>query len=172
MKHRSTWWKTLIGVILTLIMLFPVYWMINISFTERSAIRSGDLYPKAFTLENFQRVFADQMPYLGTSLIIALSCVLFTLIIALPASYAIAILRLGGAKTVNFLLVVAQMIPAVVMALGFYQIFNEIGLLDTIPGLILADSTVAVPFAVMLLTSFMAGMPASLIEAARNRRCL
>lgn len=120
MKHRSTWWKTLIGVILTLVMLFPVYWMINIAFTERSSIRSGDLYPKAFTLENFQRVFADQMPYLGTSLVIALSCVLVTLLIALPASYAIAILRLGGAKTVNFLLVVAQMIPAVVMALGFY----------------------------------------------------
>ena len=92
---------------------------------------------------------------------------LVTLLIALPASYAIAILRLGGAKTVNFLLVVAQMIPAVVMALGFYQIFNEIGLLDTIPGLILADSTVAVPFAVMLLTSFMSGMPVSLIEAAK-----
>ena len=121
MKHRSTWWKTLIGVILTLVMLFPVYWMINIAFTERSSIRSGDLYPKAFTLENFQRVFADQMPYLGTSLVIALSCVLVTLLIALPASYAIAILRLGGAKTVNFLLVVAQMIPAVVMALGFYR---------------------------------------------------
>lgn len=167
MKHRSTWWKTLIGVILTLVMLFPVYWMINIAFTERSSIRSGDLYPKAFTLENFQRVFADQMPYLGTSLVIALSCVLVTLLIALPASYAFAILRLGGAKTVNFLLVVAQMIPAVVMALGFYQIFNEIGLLDTIPGLILADSTVAVPFAVMLLTSFMSGMPVSLIEAAK-----
>lgn len=167
MKHRSTWWKTLIGVILTLVMLFPVYWMINIAFTERSSIRSGDLYPKAFTLENFQRVFADQMPYLGISLVIALSCVLVTLLIALPASYAIAILRLGGAKTVNFLLVVAQMIPAVVMALGFYQIFNEIGLLDTIPGLILADSTVAVPFAVMLLTSFMSGMPVSLIEAAK-----
>ncbi|MBW3083508.1 carbohydrate ABC transporter permease [Bifidobacterium phasiani] len=167
MAHRSTWWKTLIGVVLTLIMLFPVYWMVNIAFTERSAIRSGDLYPKAFTLENFQRVFTDQMPYLGTSLVVALSCVLVTLVIALPAAYAIAILRLGGARTVNFLLVVAQMIPAVVMALGFYQIFTALGLLDTIPGLILADSTIAVPFAVMLLTSFMSGMPSSLIEAAR-----
>lgn len=167
MQHRSTWWKTLIGVILTLIMLFPVYWMINIAFTDRSAIRSGDLWPKAFTLENFQRVLHDQLPYLGTSLVIAICCVLLTLLIALPAAYAIAILGLGGARTTNFLLVVAQMIPAVVMALGFYQIFDKIGLLNTVPGLVLADSTVAVPFAVMLLTSFMAGMPRSLIEAAQ-----
>lgn len=167
MKHRPTWWKTLIGVILTLIMLFPVYWMINISFTQRRSIRSGALYPKDFTVDNYAAVFHDQMPYLGTSLVIALCCVLLTLVIALPASYALAILHLGGAKTTNFLLVVAQMIPAVVMALGFYQIFDKVGLLDTIPGLVLADSTVAVPFAVMLLTSFMSGMPRSLIEAAQ-----
>ena len=51
-------------------------------------------------------------------------------------------------------------------ALGFYQIFDKIGLLNTVFGLVLADSTVAVPFAVMLLTSFMSGMPRSLIEAA------
>lgn len=167
MKHRSTWWKTLIGIILTLIMLFPVYWMINISFTKRSAIRSGDLYPKAFTTENFQRVFADQMPYIGTSLVIALSCVVLTLLIALPAAYSIAILHFGGIRSINFILVAAQMVPAVVMALAFYQIFNSIGLLDTVWGLILADSTIAVPFAVMLLTSFMQGLPISLIEAAR-----
>ena len=167
MQHRSTWWKTLIGVILTLIMLFPVYWMINIAFTDRSAIRSGSLWPKAFTLENFRRVLHDQLPYLGTSLVIAICCVLLTLLIALPAAYAIAILGLGGARTTNFLLVVAQMIPAVVMALGFYQIFDKIGLLNTVLGLVLADSTVAVPFAVMLLTSFMAGMHRSLIEAAQ-----
>ena len=73
MQHRSTWWKTLIGVILTLIMLFPVYWMINISFTQRSAIRSGDLWPKTFTFDNYQRVFQDQLPYLGTSLVLLLA---------------------------------------------------------------------------------------------------
>lgn len=169
MTHRPTWHKTLIGVVLTLIMLFPVYWMINISFTERRSIRSGSLWPRDFTLDHYAAVFRDQMPYLATSLVIALCCVIVTLAIALPASYAIAILRFGGRLRggVNFLLIVAQMIPAVVMALGFYQIFDRVGLLNTIPGLVLADSTVAVPFAVMLLSSFMAGMPRSLIEAAR-----
>ena len=67
----------------------------------------------------------------------------------------------------NFLLIVAQMIPAVVMSLGFYQIYNDIGLLDSIPGLIVADSTLSVPFAVILMTGFMSGMPRSLVEAAQ-----
>ena len=166
MTHRSTWWKTALGIILTLIMMFPVYWMINISFTGKASIRSGDLWHKDFTFDNYARVIADQMPYLGTSILVAVCCVILTLVIALPAAYALALLRCPGSGALSFLLIVAQMIPAVVMSLGFYEIYNNIGLLDTLPGLILADSTIAVPFAVMLLTSFMAGIPRSLLEAA------
>ncbi|MCI1935900.1 MAG: carbohydrate ABC transporter permease [Bifidobacteriaceae bacterium] len=167
MKRRSTWWKTLIALVLTLIMLFPMYWMINISLTKRQSIRSGDLFPKDFTLENYQAAFGTELPYLGTSLIVALCCVILTLVIALPSSYALGMLNLRGRKSLNFALIVAQMIPAVVMALGFYQIYNQLGLLDSIWGLILADSTIAVPFAVMLLSSFMRSLPMSLVEAAK-----
>ncbi|MFR2314157.1 MAG: carbohydrate ABC transporter permease [Bifidobacterium sp.] len=77
------------------------------------------------------------------------------LAIALPSSYAIVFLEFKGSKSMNFLLIVAQMIPAVVMSLGFYQIYDDIGLLDSIPGLIVADSTLSVPFAVILMTGFM-----------------
>lgn len=167
MKHRSTWYKTLIGIVLTAIMLFPVYWMVNISFTQRRSIRSGSFYPKDFTLDNYVSAFHGEMGYLAMSLFISVCCVLLTLAIALPASYGIAFLHGAGNKTMNFVLVLVQMIPAVVMALGFYQIYDKIGILDTVWGLILADTTVAVPFAVMLETSFMAGIPRSLIEAAK-----
>ena len=122
-------------------MLFPVYWMINISFTQRRSIRSGDLFPKDFTLDNYASALSSQLPYLGTSLLVAIGCVILTLAIALPSSYAIVFLEFKGSKSMNFLLIVAQMIPAVVMSLGFYQIYDDIGLLDSIPGLIVADST-------------------------------
>jgi multiple sugar transport system permease protein len=59
------------------------------------------------------------------------------------------------------------MIPAVVVALGFYQVYTDLGILDTVPGLIIADSTLAVPFGVMLLSSFMAGIPRELLQAAQ-----
>ena len=58
------------------------------------------------------------------------------------------------------------MIPAVVMSLGFYSIYSDLGILDTIPGLILADSTIAVPFGVMLFAAFMSGIPRELLQAA------
>lgn len=53
------------------------------------------------------------------------------------------------------------------MAMGFYLIFDAWGLLDTIPGLILADSTLAVPFGVLIFTAFMSGIPDELISAAK-----
>jgi multiple sugar transport system permease protein len=67
----------------------------------------------------------------------------------------------------SFALIVAQMVPAIVMSLGFYQIYSRLDILDTVPGLILADSTIAVPFAVMLFTAFMAGIPNELLQAAQ-----
>jgi multiple sugar transport system permease protein len=163
--HR-TWWKTTIGVILTAIMLFPVYWMVNVSLTKREAIRDGDLIPEAFTLEHYRVVLNDQLPYLLTSLVVGLGTVILTLAISAPAGFAISRLFQRVNRTLAFILIVAQMIPAVVMSLGFYSIYSDLGILDTIPGLILADSTIAVPFGVMLFAAFMSGIPRELLQAA------
>ena len=58
-------------------------------------------------------------------------------------------------------------IPAVVMSMGFYVIYLKAGMLNTVWGLIVADSTVAVPFGVLLFTAFMSGIPNELMQAAR-----
>lgn len=159
--------KTLLGLFFTGLMLFPLYWMLNVSFTDRSAIRDGELYPRSFTFEHYQVVIEDQLPHLRTSLVVGLGTVVLTLLIAAPAGYALSKLFVPGRRVVNFLLIVAQMIPAVVMALGFYSVYSDLGVLNTVPGLILADSTIAVPFGVMLFSAFMSGIPRSILEAAQ-----
>jgi multiple sugar transport system permease protein len=112
-------------------------------------------------------VLHDQLPYLGTSLLVGIGTVVVTLLISAPAAFALSKLFVPGRRTLNFLLIVAQMVPAVVMALGFYTIYTNLGILDTVPGLILADSTIAVPFGVMLFAAFMAGIPRELMQAAQ-----
>jgi multiple sugar transport system permease protein len=164
---RRAPWKTPVAVILTAVMLFPIYWMLNVSFTRRDSIRNGDLIPIDFTTEHYAVVLHDQLPYLGTSVLVGVGTVLLTLAIAAPASFGLAKLSFPGSRTMSFILIVAQMVPAVVMSLGFYSIYNRLGMLNTIPGLILADSTIAVPFAVMLLTAFMSGIQRELMEAAQ-----
>jgi multiple sugar transport system permease protein len=159
-------WKTALGLLFTAFMLFPLYWMVNVSLTERGAIRHADLYPRAFTLEHYRVVIADQLPYLRTSLLVGLGTVVLTVAIAAPAGYALSKLVVPGRRLISFLLIVAQMIPAVVMALGFYTVYTDLGVLNTLPGLILADSTIAVPFGVMLFAAFMSGIPREMLEAA------
>jgi multiple sugar transport system permease protein len=141
--------------------------MVNVSLTRRDSIRRGDFIPLDFTTDHYAVVLRDQLPYLGTSLIVGLGCVILTITIAAPGAFALSKLAVPGRRPLNFVLIVAQMVPAVVMSLGFYSIYNRVGLLNTVPGLILADSTIAVPFAVMLLSAFMAGIPREMLQAAQ-----
>ena len=119
MTSTRPWWKTALGVVFTALMLFPVYWMVNVSLTQTSDLRASPphWFPWAPTLDGYARVFEQQLPALGTSLLVGLGTVVLTVVIAAPAGYALALLNLRGGRTLNFLLLVAQMIPAVVMAM-------------------------------------------------------
>ncbi|MGW1028391.1 carbohydrate ABC transporter permease [Streptomyces sp. NPDC002577] len=161
--------NTVIGVVLTALMLFPVYWMLNVSLTPQQDMRKTppDLFPLHPTFEGYRAVLDDQMPYLGTSLLIGLGTVAVTLVLAAPAGYSLAKLRPSGGGILSLGLLIAQMIPGIVMAMGFYGIFLNLGLLNSWWGLIIADSTIAVPFGVMIFTAFMSGIPDELTAAAR-----
>jgi multiple sugar transport system permease protein len=168
MTPKRKWWRTAIGLVLTAIMLFPVYWMINVSFTPVQDMRKSppNLFPIDGTLAGYSAVLHQQLPYLGTSLVVALGTVALTVLIAAPAGYSLAKLRPRGAGVLGFILVIAQMIPAIIMAMGFYAIFLNLGMLGSVDGLILADSTIAVPFGVLIFTAFMTGIPQELLQAA------
>jgi len=171
MNHGTrTWWKTGLGLLLTAIMLFPVYWMLNVSLTRDQDMRKSppDLFPVHGTLDGYRAVFDQQLPYLGTSLVIGLGTVVLTVALSAPAGYALAKLRPRGGGLMSFVLLAAQMIPGIIMAMGFYAIYLSLGLLQSVPGLIVADSTLAVPFGVLIFTAFMSGIPGELLQAAKT----
>ncbi|MET8145641.1 carbohydrate ABC transporter permease [Sphaerisporangium sp. NPDC005288] len=165
MRH----WRTGAGLLLTAVMLFPVYWMINVSFTREQDMRKSppNWLPINGTLDGYRAVLDQQLPYLGISLVVGLGTVALTLLVAAPAGYSLAKLRPRGGGALSFVLLVAQMIPGIIMAMGFYAIFLNTGMLNTVSGLIVADSTLAVPFAALILTAFMSGIPEELLQAAR-----
>jgi multiple sugar transport system permease protein len=168
MTRRS--WKTVLALLLTAIMLFPVYWMINVSFTRDQDMRKSppNLFPVHGTLDGYRAVLQQQLPYLGVSLVVGLGTVLLTVALAAPAGYALAKLRPRGGGVLSFLLLAAQMVPGIIMAMGFYAIYLGIGLLQSVPGVIVADSTLAVPFAVLIFAAFMSTIPEELLQAART----
>ncbi len=159
---------TAIGICLTVLMLFPFYWMIANSFETTQQIFSIPvaLVPTHLTFSSYLNVWQTQLPHLETSLIVAVGTALLTVVIATPAAYALAHFRLRVTALVVFALLIAQMIPTVSLTTPMFLIFNQFGLINSYLGLILIDSTYAVPFAVLILRAFMLSLPYELTEAA------
>ncbi|GAA0994106.1 carbohydrate ABC transporter permease [Subtercola frigoramans] len=158
---------TLLGVLFLAIMLFPVYWMINTSLQKGGSSVNSSLLPLNPSFAGYVQAFNEQGANLGTSLVVSLFTVAFTLAVATPAAYALAKFRLRWMNLVLVALLISQMIPGIVIANALYTAFNSMGLLNSIPGLVLADATSSIPFAILIMRSFMVTIPPSLVEAAR-----
>ena len=158
-----------VAVLICGFLLFPLYWMVNVSLTKpQNLIQTPpNLFPADPTLDGYVQALSTQLPNLVTSLVISIGCVILTLAISLPAAFAMAKFRVRGTGAVMFVFLLAQMIPGIVLVTALFAIYNTLGLLNTYPGLILADATASVPFAVIILRAFMLGIPDELIEAAR-----
>ncbi|GHF53742.1 sugar ABC transporter permease [Amycolatopsis bartoniae] len=159
----------MLGVLIVVVLLFPLYWMVNASFQPSGALLrpSPELFPFSGTLSGYRQALASQGPHLVSSLIVALGTVVVSLAIAMPAAYALAQLRMRARPAVVFALLIVQMIPGIVMANSLYAVFSSLGLIDSYVGLVLADATATVPFAVLVLRAFMLAIPKELTEAAR-----
>jgi multiple sugar transport system permease protein len=164
--HRPKWPMTVLGIIFLAIMVFPVYWMINSSLQANSGAANTDWIPLHPTFDGYAQAIQQQGGNLVTSLIIAVSTVVLTLIVATPAAYGLARFRMKGMTAFVFVLLITQMIPTIVIANALYTLFNDWGLLNSYLGLILADSAAQIPFAIILMRAFMASIPQSLVEAA------
>ncbi len=166
LSKRLGW--TLAGLVITGLMLFPFYWIANISFMHETDILR---YPPPFvppepTLDAYRKALATAGEYLRSSLIYGLGTVGIMLLVATPAAYALARVRTRVGSVILFALIIAQMAPGIVVATSLYAIFSRLGILNSYLGVILADSTYAVPFAIIIMRAFMLGIPQELAEAA------
>ncbi|WP_370101027.1 carbohydrate ABC transporter permease [Streptacidiphilus sp. MAP12-20] len=149
-------------------MLFPLYWMLNASFLRPQDLvsRTPTWFPVHGTLDGYRSALGAEGGHLLVSLGVSLGTVAVTLLVAAPAAYGLAKLRVPGGRMLMFALLVAQMIPGIVMANSLYIAADRLGLINSPLALILADSTLCVPFATLILQSFMRGIPDELGEAA------
>jgi multiple sugar transport system permease protein len=98
---------------------------------------------------------------------VAIGAGLVSLAIATPAAYALTRFRLRGSKAILLGVLITQMIPGIAVANALYAAYSKIGLLNAIPGLILADCTTGIPFAILVMMAFMETIPAEILDAAR-----
>jgi multiple sugar transport system permease protein len=164
--RSSGWGWTVGGVGILAVMLFPIYWMLNVSLQPAGSAVGTPWLPVRLSFSGYVKALHDQGGHLMTSLVIAIGSVVFSLLVAAPGAYALAHFRIRGANGVLLGILISQMIPGIVVANALYSVYSDIGLLNSLWGLILADSTAGIPFAMLILRAFMSSLPVPVMEAA------
>lgn len=166
-RSQPGWGSTAIGIAILAVMLFPVYWMLNVSLQPSGSAVGTPWLPLNLSFHGYSTAISQQGRNLLTSLVVAVGAVLFSLLLAAPAAYALAHFKVRISSVFLFGILLSQMIPGIVIANALYTAYNDLGLLNSIPGLILADSTSGIPFAILIIRAFMGSIPRSIIDAAR-----
>ncbi|GHJ91355.1 sugar ABC transporter permease [Streptomyces sp. NE5-10] len=157
------------------ICLFPVYWMVSTAFRPSRDIQSYEpgLIPREWTLDHFRTaVQADGFAlFWRNSVLVTLGAVLLALVVALGAAYAVARLRWRGRRQFMLAVCIAQMAPWESLVIPVYIISRDTNMLDRLPTLTLVYFMITLPFTVVVLRGFIAGIPPELEEAAEVDGC-
>jgi multiple sugar transport system permease protein len=160
--------NTLIKVVLTLVYGVPMLWILLTSFKRSADVFGGD---NVLVFRPVLTAYGDALnsqlyEALLRSVLIATGTTVLTLAIAIPAGYGLARTR-GWMTSVGLgLLIVLQMLPQTANVIPLYQIFASWGLLDSTFGVIVADTALLTPFAIILMRPFFRAVPIELEEAA------
>ncbi|WP_405473154.1 carbohydrate ABC transporter permease [Paenarthrobacter ilicis] len=148
--------------------LIPFYWLVNTSFKKGASLSQGELFPSQPTLENYLVVFQNPefLLALRNSVIIAVVTTTVALVFASFAAYALARLKMRRKAMILTLILSVTTFPAIAIAAPMFSIWREIGLYDTLLGLIIPKLTFALPLAIYTLTSFFKEIPRELEESA------
>jgi multiple sugar transport system permease protein len=153
----------------------PFAWLALTALTPSAAITATgvSLGPAGWSFANFERllVHTSFVGNMGHSLIVATGTVLLGLLVSVTAAYAFSRFRFRGRRLLMLQFLLVNMFPVVLLILPLFILMRWLGLLDTHLALILANATVAIPFAVWMLTSYLDAIPRSLDEAAMIDGC-
>ncbi|GAA5133323.1 carbohydrate ABC transporter permease [Pseudonocardia adelaidensis] len=160
-----------VKVLLALAYVVPLAWILVTSFKSTTQVLqdpNGIVF--APTLDTYREVIGEGAAAIVTSLQIGVVVTVVVVALAVPAAFAAAArLGAGAARVIAVALaglLVLQMIPQPMTVIPLFSVLAQWGILNTLPGLILADVAVMLPFAIMLLRPYAQDVPRALYEAA------
>lgn len=167
-QTRPRPWAFGFALVVMLTSLVPFYWLINTSLKTGAELSSGSLLPGSPSLRNYLEVVKDEdfLTALGNSLIVGVVTTSLALLLASFAAYALARLKLPRKGLILGLVLSVTTFPVIAIAAPMFTIWSDIGLYDTLAGLIIPKLTFALPMAIFVLTSFFREIPFELEESA------
>jgi len=167
---RSLLWQCLLLAVMMLVCVFPFYWMVTTSLkTHVVALEAPPVWIFEPTLDNYRdALFEDGV--LGTlvnSLVVATCTTALALVLGVPAAFALARFEFRGKRDLWFWFITNRMVSPIVLALPFFLIARNLGLLDRHVTLVLIYLTFNLPIVIWIVTDQFRGIPHDLDEAAR-----
>ncbi|MFH5800732.1 carbohydrate ABC transporter permease [Haladaptatus sp. CMAA 1911] len=157
---------------LTLIVLFPIIWMVvtsvNVTTVEELTRIGITGWLSGVSLNNYMTML-NQTTFLTwfiNSAIVSLASTLISIVVCIFGAYSIGRLRFRGRKLVATFLLITQMFPYVVIVIPLFLVFRDLGLFNTLTGLVIAYIAFTLPFTTWMLRGFYENLPAQLEEAA------
>ena len=169
--RRYLGWGTA-NVVVILAALFPVFWILSLSLKTGAQVSDGRLVPRTFTLDNYfgstgifqQDIFTKA---LVNSLVIAAISTIIAVTLASMAAYAISRLEFPGKRIILTAALAIAMFPPISIVGPLYNLWRDLGLFDTKPGLIIPYMTFTLPLAIYTLSAFFREIPWELEQAAQ-----
>jgi N,N'-diacetylchitobiose transport system permease protein len=168
-RTRQILWNT-VGLLLFVVMVFPVYWMISTAFKPDDQVNS--LTPTWFSLRPTVSHFRDAIhhPFFWNDVVNTIIIVSITVVIAMTlaflASVAVAKYRFTGRKLFIVLIIGIQMIPGAGLIIPLYVVLARYHQVNVLSGVIIVYITAVLPFSIWTLRGFILGIPKDLEEAA------
>lgn len=164
-----------IAIVIAFVFLFPIYWLIQISFKSDVETFGKVLsyLPREFTVEPWLVNLTDKtfLLSLRNSFINAAITMFITVLLGVPAAYGMGRYKIAGSNGFLLTFLVSQMLPASLTLTPMYLIFNKIGLLGNHFAAPVAIAASSIPFAVVTLRPYFKSVPVALDEAARLDGC-
>jgi multiple sugar transport system permease protein len=168
-SKRSTVWMIVASLLIVVYTLFPVVWIISLSFKRGDDINNQKFFPTHWSWDNYKTVFDTPLftSALRNSIGIALISTFISVVLATLAAYAIARLDFPGKKLVLTAALAIAIFPAISIVTPLFNLWRIIGLYDTWPGLIIPYLSLTLPIAIWTLSAFFREIPWEMEQAAQ-----
>ena len=153
--------------------MFPLIWMLAGAFKNQIDIYSVKVLFQP-TLDNFKAVFANPVllgSHIWISVLVSFLTVAITIPLGAAAAYVLSRHRFKGRNTLFLLILITQFVPAVVVAIPFFNLFRAAGLIDTPAALVIVYLSFTLPYAIWLLRGFFDALPVEVEEASYIDGC-
>jgi multiple sugar transport system permease protein len=170
-RHGTTSTVLIYAALLALgvLFLFPLLWVVGLSFKTRAQMFAPTpLFIWTPTLSNYASILSTPAfpRAFGNSVAISGTAVALSLVIGVPASYAIARFRFWGRHSLFIALLVMRMLPPIAVLVPMYVLFNTLGLVNTRTSVVLSYATFSLPLVVWIMRGFFDELPRELEESA------